>query len=400
MKADGTTGTAVFLSSPKTGFTLTFKTNKQGGRSPNPPPGGELKILASFNGAASGTNGGYPNSGVTRDSQGNLYGTTTNGGANGDGTVYEIASGSSTLLTIASFDGANGANPLAGVTLDDHGNLYGTTLYGGAGQVGTVWEIVRGTETITTLGSFNGTNGSKPHGGVAIDAQGNLFGTASAGGSASLGTVWEIVKGSTAVTTLADLSGTNGFPAGGVALDAQGNLYGSGYESVWELAKGSSTVTTIFAHRSSGSTLTLDAQGNLYGTGSGSMGHVGQGSVWELSRLANGSYAVTNEYFFNGTNNGAFPGASVTLDAQGNLYGTTTEGGTYGDGTLWEVVKGSGTITALLSFDGTNGSRSESSVVWDAAGNSYGTTNSGGASGFGTVWEFIAGAVASVRAMN
>ena len=148
VRADGTAGTAVFISSAKTGFSLTFKTNNRVGQSSNPPPGGELATLASFNGTASGTNGGYPNSGVTLDSQGNLYGTTggtTDGGViTSGGTVYEIANGSDTPTTIASFNGSNGAFPTGGVTLDAQGNLYGTTETGGAYGFGTVWEFIVG----------------------------------------------------------------------------------------------------------------------------------------------------------------------------------------------------------------------------------------------------------------
>ena len=383
VRADGTTGTAVFISSAKKGFSLTFKTNNRGGQSSNPPPGGELTTLASFNGTASGTNGGYPNSGVTLDSQGNLYGTTggtTDGGViTSGGTVYEIANGSNTPTTIASFNGSNGAFPTGGVTLDAQGNLYGTTETGGPGQGGTVWEIAKGTDTITTLGSFNGANGVDPLGGVTLDAQGNLYGTSENGGSVARALSGRSPRGAMPSRTLASFNGTNGFPTAGVTLDAQGNLYGTGYESVWELAKGSGVITTLFAHFSSPSgRVTVDAQGNLYGTtGGDGLGHVGMGSVWELRKLANGSYAITSEQFFNGTNGGA-PEAGVTLDAQGNLYGTTSEGGAYGDGTLWEIVKGSSTFTTLVSFDGTNGSRSESGVAVDGAGNLYGTTVSGG----------------------
>jgi uncharacterized repeat protein (TIGR03803 family) len=394
VSADGTTGTAVLISLKNKGFSLTFKTNKHGGQSSNPPPGGELTTLASFNGTASGTNGGYPNSVVTLDSQGNLYGTTVNGGTAGDGTVYEIAKGSSTLTTVASFDGANGANPVAGVTLDAQGNLYGTTVYGGAGQVGTVWEIAKGTDTITTLGSFNVANGREPQGGVTLDAQGNLYGTAYIGGSADTGTVWEIVNGSNTISTLTSLSGTSGYPVGGVALDAQGNLYGSGNVSVWELAKGSSTVTTLLPHVSSGF-LVLDAQGNLYGTSNSGATH--ESFAWELNRLANG----TDSYTSLGTVTGeAALGDGVTLDAQGNLYGASSEGGANGDGMLWEIVRGSNTVTTLVSFAGSNGSRSLGGVAVDGDGNVFGTTVAGGAYGFGTVWKFTAAAVASVRAMS
>ncbi len=222
VRADGTSGTAVFAVAPKTGFALTFKTTGHGSQSSNPPISGTLVTLASFNGTASGTDGGYPNAGVALDSQGNLFGTTESGGTTGDGTVFEIAKGSSSPTTVASFDGTDGANPVAGVALDSQGNLYGTTVYGGSGQVGTVWEIVKGSDTITTLGTFDGTNGARPRGGVVVDAQGNLFGTTSAGGSANSGTVWEIVNGSYTITPLASLSGTNGLPAGGVALARAG----------------------------------------------------------------------------------------------------------------------------------------------------------------------------------
>ncbi len=389
VRADGTTGTAVFGVAPKTGFALTFKTTGHGSQSSNPPVSGTLVTLASFNGTASGTDGGNPNAGVTLDSQGNLFGTTEGGGTSGDGTVFEIAKGSSSPTTVASFDGTNGANPVAAVTLDAHGNLYGTTVYGGTGQVGTVWEIVKGSDTITTLGTFDGANGSRPRGGVVVDAQGNLYGTTSAGGSANSGTVWEIVGGSNTITTLASLSGTNGSPVGGVAMDAQGNLYGSGYESVWELTKGSSTVTAILPHYSA-DYLTLDAQGNLYGTAYSGVTH--SSFAWELNRLANG----TDSFTVLGTETGsASLGAALTLDAQGNLYGASSEGGAYGDGMLWEIVRGSNTVTTLISF---NGSRSNGGVAVDGEGDIYGTTFSGGAYGFGTVWEFVVDAVPSARA--
>jgi uncharacterized repeat protein (TIGR03803 family) len=383
VRADGTTGTAVFGVAPKTGFALTFKTTGHGSQSSSPPISGTLVTLASFNGTASGTDGGYPNAGVALDSQGNLFGTTESGGTTGDGTVFEIAKGSSSPTTIASFDSANGANPVTGVTLDAQGNLYGTTLYGGAGQVGTVWEIAKGTDTIATLGSFDGTDGSRPRGGVVVDAQGNLYGTTSAGGSSDSGTVWEIVNGSNTITTLTSLSGTNGSPVGGVALDAQGDLYGSGYESVWELAKGSNTVTAILPHYSA-DFLTLDAQGNLYGTAYSGATH---GSfAWELNRLANG----TDSFTILGTETGSSSlGAGVTLDAQGNFYGTSPEGGAYGDGMLWEIVRGSNTVTTLVSFNGSNRSPSLGGLAVDGEGNIFGTTALGGSYGFGTVWEFI-----------
>ena len=110
----------------------------------------------------------------------------------------------------------------------------------------------------------------------------------------------------------------------------------------------------------------------------------------EYSRLANGSYSF-KQFVFSGINADAVP-TGLTVDAQGNLYGTIAYGGAYGDGMLWEIVNGSSTITTLASFGGPNGSRPTGGVTLDGAGNLYGTTPSGGSSDLGTVWEFIAGA--------
>jgi uncharacterized repeat protein (TIGR03803 family) len=108
--------------------------------------------------------------------------------------------GSGAFVTVASFGGTNGAYPYGGVTMDAQGNLYGTTSGGGPGGqnggLGTVWEIAKGTGTITTLASFNVAAGFAPKAGVALDAQGDLYGTAYRGGLDLVGTVWELAKGS------------------------------------------------------------------------------------------------------------------------------------------------------------------------------------------------------------
>ena len=213
-----------------------------------------LTDLASFN----GTNGEEPIGGLLMDRSGNLYGTTWMGGASGDGTVFEVAQGSGTITTLASFNGANGANPYATLIMDGNGNLYGTTGYGGEGGYnhGTVFELAQGSGTITTLASFNATNGANPVAGVIMDGNGNLYGTTfgAAGGAYPVnhGTVFELAKGSGTITTLASFSSSN--PAAGLIMDSSGNLYGttgafatgdSGDGTVFELAKGSDIITTL-----------------------------------------------------------------------------------------------------------------------------------------------------------
>ena len=153
------------------------------------------------------------------------------GGASDDGTVFEVQAGSGTITTLASFNGTNGANPYAGLVEDSSGNLFGTTYEGGASGDGTVFEVQAGSGTITTLASFNGTN-------RAVSRTAAWSRTAAAISSAPPstaappidGTVFEVAAGSGTITTLASFNGTNGEnPIGGLIEDSSGNLFGTTY---------------------------------------------------------------------------------------------------------------------------------------------------------------------------
>ncbi len=291
---------------------------------------GKITTLASFNGTASR----QPSGGLIMDSSGNLYGTTETGGASNDGTVFELAQASGTATTLASFNGTDGETPLAGLIMDSSGNLYGTAEVGGKSDDGTVFELAKASGTITTLASFNGTDGANPYAALVMDSSGNLYGTASAGGASTDGTVFELAKGSGTITTLASFNGTDGQgPSGGVIMDESGNLYGT--------------------------------------TESG--GASSDGTVFEL---AHGSGTITTLASFNGTV-GEFPRAGLTMDTSGNLYGATTWGGASNDGTVFELAKGSGAITTLASFNGDNGEEASYSLIMDGSGNLYGTSFAG-----------------------
>ena len=355
-----------------------------------------ITTLASFTGA----NGSAPLSGVTFDSSGNLFGTTSSDGASRYGTVYEIAKGSSTLTTLASFTGNNGSYPSAGVTFDSSGNLFGTTTEGGPSGLGTVYEIAKVTGTLTTLASFTGDNGSGPFGGVTFDSSGNLFGTTRYRGSTSgQGTVYEIAQGSSTLTTLASFTGANGSgPLSGVTFDSSGNLFGTtAYGgpartgSVYEIAQGSSTLTTLASFTGNNGSIpyggvTFDSSGNLFGT-TYLGGASNYGTVYEIAK---GSSTLTTLASFTGAN-GENPYAGVTFDSSGNLFGTTYLGGASNYGTVYEIAKGSSTLTTLASFTGANGRTPNAGVTFDSSGNLFGTTFSGGTSSYGTVYE-IAGA--------
>jgi uncharacterized repeat protein (TIGR03803 family) len=230
---------------------------------------------------------------VSIDSKGNLFGTTESGGASGGGVLWELAKGSSTIQALASFNSTSGVNPAGRVTFDASGNAYGTAQNGGANSKGTVWELPNGSTTISALASFNTTNGAFPFGPVTLDAHGNLFGTALNGG-ANFGTVWELAKGSSTINALASFDSTNGAnPTGPVTFDASGNLFGTatnggaGFGTVWELAKGSSSVQAIgsFDSTHTGADpvdgVTFGPDGNIYGTAQGG-GPGLSGTIWEI----------------------------------------------------------------------------------------------------------------------
>ena len=206
------------------------------------------------------TNGANPVGSLIADANGNLFGTTAGGrGVTDDGTVFEIAKTSSgyasTPTTLVSFDDTNGAVPAAGLIADANGNLFGTTYAGGASGDGTVFEIVKTSSgyasTPTTLVSFDNTNGANPVASLIADANGNLFGTTSAGEASGYGTVFEIAKTSSGYastpTTLVSFDNTNGaFPLGSLIADANGNLFGTTEEG------GAFGIGTVFEITGSG----------------------------------------------------------------------------------------------------------------------------------------------------
>jgi uncharacterized repeat protein (TIGR03803 family) len=355
---------------------------------------GTITTLAAFNVAPCSS---HPYGGVIMDSSGNLYGTTKYGGALNQGAVFELAHGSGTITTLFSFNGTNGSQPYASLIMDSSGKLYSTTLFGGANNDGTVFELAQGSHTITTLASFNRTDGADPWAGLIMDSSGNLYGTTLEGGASNDGTVFELAHGSGTITTLSSFNDTDGeYPKAGLIMDSSGNLYGTTHDggasndgTVFELAHGSGTITTLAsfngtdgAHPYDEEGLVMNSSGNMYGTtayGGGS----NDGTVFEL---AHGSGTITTLASFNGTD-GAHPYGGLRMDSSGNLYGTTHFGGASGNGVVFELAHGSGTITPRVLFNRTDGRHPQAGLIMDNSGNLYGTTADGGAPGLGTVFE-------------
>jgi uncharacterized repeat protein (TIGR03803 family) len=328
-----------------------------------------------------------PYQGLAIDSSGNLYGTTLRGGQYGVGAVFRIDAATRALTTLVSFNGTNGRDAASSLLVSAAGDLYGTTYLGGATNNGTLFQIDANTHALTTLVSFNGANGSGPYNARLIsDTDGNLYGTTEGGGAAGYGTVFKFNPLTRTLTTLATFDNTNGaYPAAGLIFDKAGNLIGTTNRS------GTLGLCTVFKIFPNGTLTTLaslnpysigiethgnlvsDALGNLFGI-TGYKGSLGYGEVFKVDARTN---AVSTVASFNQVN-GANPEAGLLIDAAGNLFGVTPNGGAKGGGTLFEVAAGTHSITALISFDYLSGYSPFGALVADSYGNLYGTTPDGG----------------------
>jgi uncharacterized repeat protein (TIGR03803 family) len=261
-----------------------------------------LTTLTAFNG-----NGAAPEAGIVADGAGNLYGTTSSGGTSNDGTVFELSGINHTVLTtLVNFSGSNGLSPVGSLLIDSKANLYGTTSYGGApgGATGhgTVFDLSGSSHTVvTSLWIFNGSNGDDVEAGLSMDSSGNLYGTTK-GGGAGFGTVFELSSSNGfALNTLASFTSATGTtPESGVIADANGNLFGTTYSggafgrgTVYELSgPNHQTLNTIVSFDGTNGSLpaaglTSDASGDLFGTTTAyydSVNNVAEdGTVFELS---------------------------------------------------------------------------------------------------------------------
>ena len=373
------------------------------------------KVIHNF--TNQGSDGATPFGGLILDRHGNLYGTTWLGGLYGSGSVYELSpSGSSwTHRTLYSFKGIqDGAGPGFGslVMRDDYA-LYGTTE--GGGYFGTLFKVRAHpgpcakppcTWPETQIHQFGrGLDGDEPIGGAALDSQGHIYGTTLLGGANGNGTVWEAMRsGYRWLERVIYSFGTGADamnPAAGVTVDPQGNLYGTtpaggafGNGAVYMLSPSGSGFTESVLYSFQGTSdgqnpvggLILDASGNLYGT-TFDGGINGGGTVYQLSPSTSG-WTFTVLYSFVGGYGG--PYNKLTLDSNGNLYGFTNAEGANGFGSIFKLTPGSAgwTYTDLYDFqNGTDGGLPYGSVAVDANGNVFGTASSGGSKNQGVVFE-------------
>ena len=270
------------------------------------------KLVYSFGGSADGE---YTDTELVRDSAGNLYGTSVQGGIFGGGTVFQVTPAGVHTVLYDFTGGADGGEPYKGVTLDAQGNLYGTAVTGGGGSCeggcGVVYKLSNsgGTWTQTVIHTFTGSDGSGPGSPVAVDKNGDVFGTTPTGGANGVGVVFQ----------LREDAGTWKFR---VIHTFTGGDDGAG---------------------GSASPLLVDAAGNLLGVCTVG-GANGFGTVFKISQHQ-GQWQLTTLYAFKDSPDGALPYGGLVADKAGNLYGTTYYGGANDLGTVYQLTKSNGVWT-------------------------------------------------------
>jgi uncharacterized repeat protein (TIGR03803 family) len=325
-----------------------------------------------------------------------------------------------TYTVLYSFAGGNdGANPLAGVTIDSSGNLYGATLEAGVHGFGTVYQLApNGSNwTFSTIYGFRGSDqsdGAEPESRPVFGPNDALYGTTNLGGFGQgciawyngCGTVYSLVNnaGTWNESVLFQFGTSNGgYPAyGDVVFNQSGNLYGTSpnsgtyysgvaYEFIRDADWAESLLLNFQAMPDGSAPLNgpiIDSAGNLYGTTSAG-GANGYGTVYELSPSANG-LTETTLYNFTNESDGGSPTSNLVMDRAGNLYGATQTGGAYAGGTVFRLRRnpaGTWTLSSIYEFRTPTLAGSNRTLTIDSMGNLYGTTSADIVNPWGSVFK-------------
>jgi uncharacterized repeat protein (TIGR03803 family) len=359
-----------------------------------------LITKVTFNGS---TNGSFPYDDLLLASNGKLYGMTQSGGANNSGVLYEYDPGTDSFLLKIDFSGINGSSPRGTLVQTSDGKLHGITSMGGINDMGTIFEYEIASNRLTTKVNFGGDlSGTNPYGGLELANDGLLYGTTSSGSGASAnGTLYKFIPGDTTITKILDFDPINNgaIPYGSLKKASNGLLYGMASQgganssgTLFEFNTATSTFKKLFdfdqlaTGRHPYSTIMQASNGRLYATTSEG-GKYNRGVVFEYA-ISSSSYKKIAE--LEGGIDGEAPRGTLMLASNGKIYGTAAFGGLYGSGVLIECDPSinKGKFVKKVDFDGANGNRPVFAPVQAPNGKLYGTTELGGSNNAGTIYEF------------
>ena len=314
--------------------------------------------------------GCFPVAALVQGANGFLYGTSVDGGATGDGTVYRMSTNGAATVGWSLNSASSGSVPLGGLVQGLDGNFYGTTVFGGPYNYGALYPWGYGTVfkstasgVLTPIHFLDYEEGVYPSSTLVQGADGDFYGTAQNGGTnGGWGTLFKITPAGL-LTPLFSFANTNGaLPFAGLVQDSGGTLYGT---------------TTIGGSSASASAVPIPCY-----AGRGFTGADGAGTVFKLA--ADGTF--TSLYSFTGGNDGGNCFGGLLLASDGNLYGTTENGGVYGFGTVFRITT-DGALTTLVQFDGYQGANPACTLIQGTDGCLYGTAQNGGANGWGAIFR-------------
>ena len=362
---------------------------------------GAFTTILEFTGDAPGHPGSYPNAGLTRDNQGNFWGTTTNdlgGGAH----LFKLNPVTEVFTDVSTFPDAGSSE--APLCLDANGLLWGTTSRGGAAHAGTIFKVDPATGVVTPVVEFTGTTGphpgQSPYSGFTRDASGLLWGTTISGGASNTGTIFKLDPATGVLTTVFEMPPVGPHSGGtlwaGLADDGQGNFWGAcatggtdGKGTLYKFHRATSTLTTILefsgqagAHRGESPQCTLvpDGLGHFLGTTQYG-GIIQNGTVFSVD-IATGVLTTLIEFTTDrSTSPGVFLTQGMSVDASGTVFSATSEGGAFGRGTVFSYHPATSAFSTVAEFDerpeNYSGAYPTGAFVTDAAGLLWGLTSGG-----------------------
>lgn len=323
-------------------------------------PDNEVTVLVNFTGNTGAAIGAHPKGGLVEGSDGNLWGTTEQGGTTGNGTVFKLNPSSGTFQTVVQFDGNNdGGTPTGSLVKGAGDSLWGMTSEGGASDAGVIFMVDAITGGFSPVVSFTGSTGaakgSGPKGSLYYDGAGTFWGLTSAGGATSVGTVFKYTFPGDVFTTVAEFTG----PSGGIP--------------------GAMPVASLVS----------DGAGSLWGTTSGG-GTNSRGTIFKVNTTND---AFTSVHAFDGTK-GSSPRGSLLNDGLGSMWGTTAADGEDLLGTVFKINTTTNVLTTVFSFTGTSGNARGAfplaGLTNDNTGTFWGTASFGGREDRGTIFRIDA----------